>query len=85
MYATFITNEKGATEYIRNVLADPRRASSLLRDPNGKGATEYLADPRRACSVLRESIRLLYLPSQRLPKYYGFLQVCPLLIIPSNA
>jgi cell division control protein 24 len=69
MYVKFIANEKRATEYIRNVLADRQ---------------QYL-DPSLS-SVLRDSLRLLYLPSHRLPKYSGFLQVRPLLlIIPSYA
>src|ERR1700686_2978284 len=31
-------------------------------------------------SILRDSLRLLFLPSQRLPKYSGFLQVRPLFL-----
>jgi cell division control protein 24 len=54
-----------------------------------KGAKEYirtiLAKRRRfkdddLNSILRDCLRLLYLPSQRLPKYSGFLQVRPLLL-----
>jgi cell division control protein 24 len=67
MYAKFITNEKGATEFIRNVLAK-----------------EYLT--KSLSFLLKDSLRLLYLPSQRLPRYSGFLKVCPLPpIIPSSA
>ena len=67
MYAQFITNEKGATEYIRNVLAK-----------------EYLT--KSFSIVLKDSLRLLYLPSQHLPRYSVFLEVRPLLpIIPSSA
>jgi cell division control protein 24 len=64
LYAGYVMNENGATEYIRNVLADRQRCLD-----------ESLS------SVLRDSLRLLYLPSHRLPKYSGFLQVRPLLLI----
>jgi cell division control protein 24 len=69
LYAKYVMNENGATEYIRRVLADP---------------DGYLAE--NLSSVLRDSLRLLYLPSHRLPRYSGFLKVRPLLlIIPSSA
>ncbi len=59
------------------------------------GATEYirrvLADRQQylaesLSSLLRDSLRLLCLPSHRLPRYSGFLQVSPLLLtMPSSA
>lgn len=59
-HVKFIATEKKAKEYIRAVLAEHQ--PQRIKDTKLKTA-------------LTESLRLLYLPSQRLPKYPGFLQV----------